>query len=50
MEEEPFKVHETSPRLTAEEAEQFHMLTAQGLFACKRGQPDIAPAITYLTT
>ena len=26
------------------------MLTAQGLFACKRGWPDIAPAITYLTT
>ena len=25
-------------------------MTAQGLFLCKHGCPDIAPAIAYLTT
>ena len=45
-----FKVNKTSLRLTTEEVEQFYMSTAQGLFTCKRGQPDIAPAIAYLTT
>ena len=45
-----FKVNDTSLRLTTEEVEQFHTSTAQGLFACKRGWPNIAPAIAYLTT
>ena len=31
-------------------AEQFHKSTAQGLFLCKRGRPDISPVIAYLTT
>jgi hypothetical protein len=45
-----FKVSETSSSLSTENAEQFHTTTAQGLFLCKRGRPDIAPAIAYLTT
>ena len=45
-----FRVDQTSPKLTKEEAEVFHTVTAQGLFACKRARPDIAPAIAYLTT
>ena len=45
-----FKVHEDSPILDKERAEQFHTTTAQGLFLCKRARPDISPAIAYLTT
>ena len=30
--------------------ELFHTMTVQGLFLCKHGHPDIAPAIAYLTT
>jgi hypothetical protein len=28
----------------------FHTMVAKGLFLCKRGRPDIAPAIAFLTT
>ena len=45
-----FKVDDGSPRLNKGEAEQFHTTTAQGLFLCKRGRPDISPAIAYFTT
>jgi hypothetical protein len=45
-----FKVDESSPTLSKEMAELFHTITAQGLFACKRGRPDISPAVAYLTT
>ena len=45
-----FKVNESSPGLTKDMAEQFHKSTAQGLFLCKRGRPDISPVIAYLTT
>jgi Reverse transcriptase (RNA-dependent DNA polymerase) len=45
-----FKVNESSPGLTKEMAEQFHKTTAQGLFLCKRGRPDVSPVIAYLTT
>jgi hypothetical protein len=45
-----FKVNEASPLLSKEMAEQFHKSTAQGLFLCKRGRPDISPVISYLTT
>ena len=33
-----------------EQAELFHMVAMQGLFLCKCGPPNIAPAIAYLTT
>jgi hypothetical protein len=45
-----FNIEENSERLDQEHAEQFHTTTAQGLFVCKRGRPDISPAIAYLTT
>lgn len=45
-----FEIDEDSPSLTKELAEIFHTITAQGLFLCKRGRPDIAPAIAFLTT
>ena len=45
-----FKVNDSSPGLTKDMAEQFHRSTAQGLFLCKRGRPDISPVIAYLTT
>jgi hypothetical protein len=45
-----FKVNEQSKKLNQEMAEKFHTITAQGLFLCKRGRPDISPAIAYLTT
>ena len=45
-----FSVDDKSPLLPKEKAEKFHTVTAQGLFVCKRGRPDISPAIAYLTT
>ena len=36
--------------LEKEQAELLHTMTMQGLFLCKCGHPDIAPAIAYLTT
>ena len=44
-----FKVHHDSIPLEKEQPELFHTMTAQGLFLCKCGHPDIAPAIAYLT-
>ena len=45
-----FKVQHDSAPIEKEQAEIFHTVTAQGLFLCKHGHPDIAPAIAYLTT
>ena len=45
-----FKVQHDSAPLEKEQAELFHTMTAQGLFLCKHGQLDIAPAIAYVTT
>ena len=45
-----FKVQHDSVPLEKEQAELFHTVTAQGLFLSKRGHPNIAPAIAYLTT
>ena len=36
--------------LEKEQAELFHTMTTQGLFLCKHGCLDIAPATAYLTT
>ena len=44
-----FKVQHDSVPLEKEQAELFHTVTAQGLFPCKCGCLDIAPAIAYLT-
>ena len=40
----------TVPIFEKGQAEVFHTMTVQGLFLCKHGHPDIAPAITYLTS
>ena len=45
-----FKVQHDSVPLEKEQAKLFHTMTMQGLFFCKHGCPDIAPAIAYLTT
>ena len=45
-----FKVQHDSVPLEKEQAELFHTMTMQGLFLCKHGHLDIAPAIAYLTT
>ena len=45
-----FRVNEKSPPLNERMAEQFHTVTAQGLFVSKRARPDISPAIAFLTT
>jgi hypothetical protein len=45
-----FKVDEKSIGLFDSERELFHTVMAQGLFLCKRAQPDISPAIAFLTT
>ena len=45
-----FKVQHDSVPLEKEQAELFHTVAVQGLFLCKHGHPDIAPAIAYLTT
>ena len=45
-----FKVRDKSTKLPRLRAERFHMVTAQVIFLCKHGRPDISPAIAYLTT
>ena len=45
-----FKVQHDSAPLEKEQAKLFHTMTVQGLFLCKCGCPDIAPAIAYITT
>ena len=45
-----FKVQHDSTPLEKEQPELFHTVTMQGLFLCKCGCLDIAPAIAYLTT
>lgn len=45
-----FKVNKSCDKLATTKAELFHTVVAQGLFLCKRGRPDIAPAIAFLTT
>ena len=44
------KVQHDSVPLEKEQAKLFHTVTVQGLFLCKCGHLDIAPAIAYLTT
>ena len=48
--EKLFKGQHGSAPLEKEQAELFHTVTIQGLFLCKQGCPNIAPAIAYLTT
>jgi len=48
--EKLFKVDKTSRELDKKKAEEFHTFVAKGLFLCKRGRPDIQPAISFLST
>jgi hypothetical protein len=45
-----FKVDAKSPELSGDAKELFHAVMAQGLFLCKRAQPDIAPGTAFLLT
>ena len=45
-----FKVDKRSPKLGAESAEMFYSFVLKGLFAAKRGRPDILQLIAYLCT
>jgi Reverse transcriptase (RNA-dependent DNA polymerase) len=45
-----FKVDDKDPKLTKAKQELFHTFVAKGLFLCKRGRPDIQPAIAFLST
>ena len=45
-----FKVDDDSPPLSKKQAEIFHGFVAKLLFLMKRARPDIATAISYLTT
>ena len=45
-----FKTRENAVKLDKTRADLFHHVTAQLLFACKRGRPDISTAISFLCT
>ena len=44
-----FKIDESKP-LDEDMQENFHTIVAKGLYACKRGRPDIHTAIAHLCT
>jgi len=45
-----FKVDQKSKLLDKSKLEQFHTTTAQALFLCKRGRPDISLPVAFFTT
>ena len=45
-----FKTRSDADPLDAETADLFHRVTAQLLFLCKRGRPDIQTAVSFLCT
>jgi len=45
-----FEVKEGATKLTVNEADLFHRLTAQLLYLCKRARPDLQTAVAFLTT
>jgi hypothetical protein len=45
-----FEINDTARKLTPEQAEQFHHVTAQLLYLCKRARPDIQTAVSFLCT
>ena len=48
--EKLFKIDDTSKKLEEERREVFHHFVMKAMFLCKRGQPDINPGISFLTT
>ena len=45
-----FKVDTNAKRLGQERKKTFHTFVMKGMFLCKRGRPDIQPAIEFLST
>ncbi len=45
-----FKISDTEQQLPKHRFDTFHTLTAQLLFLCKRGRPDIQVAVAFLCT
>ena len=45
-----FNVDKHSKELEGQKAEDFHTITAKGLFVSKRARPDIQPPVAYLCT
>jgi hypothetical protein len=45
-----FKTQDNATKLEKEAADLFHHITAQLLFVCKRGRPDIQTAVAFLCT
>ena len=45
-----FTNDDTAPKLSTEQAEEFHTNVAKLLFLCKRARPDIHTAVAFLTT
>ena len=48
--EHSFVVDPNSPKLDEEQKQEFHTVTAKGLFVCKRARPDVQTAIAFLST
>ena len=48
--EKLFKVDKTSNILSKTKQELYHSFVMKAMFLCKRGRPDISPAIGYLST
>ena len=45
-----FKIDENSPKLKLQQQKLFHRIVMKGIFLMKRGQPDIGPGISFLST
>ena len=45
-----FDVDENAEKLNSKDAELFHHVVAQLLFACKQGRPDLQTAVAFMTT
>ena len=48
--EKLFKVDETSKKLDDARRETFHSFVMKAMFLCKRGRPDVQPAISFLAS
>ena len=45
-----FKVDDHSPKLDADRAKTMYTFVMKAMFVCKRGRPDIQPAVAFLAT
>jgi len=44
-----FKTRANAPKLSQDRGDLFHRVTAQILFACQRGRPDLRTVVSFLT-